>query len=280
MTITSSNHDNPSTLQQWMADRSITTLIQETEQQIKVSPTDPAQRWLLFQLLCLLGDWQRALKQLQVCAQMQSGFEQEAHAYRGLITCEIYRKECFTGRKRPGFIQPPPAWVDQLLDAIALNQSGDEEKADEIREGALGSGKDVSGVIEPGGEFAWIADSDTWLGPAIELVTGGIYTWLPFEQLSAISSEQPKTILDLLWKPALITLKDGSEHHAFLLARCCGSESAGESLMLCRETIWQEHGQTSVRPLGQKTWQTDQNDIGILEMTSCTFADNKEALNG
>jgi Protein of avirulence locus involved in temperature-dependent protein secretion len=50
--------------------------------------------------------------------------------------------------------------------------------------------------------------------------------------------------------------------------------------MLCRETVWQEHGQTSVRALGQKTWQTDQNDIGILEMISCTFADNKEAING
>ncbi|WP_218964572.1 type VI secretion system accessory protein TagJ [Snodgrassella alvi] len=278
--IINRSNERSLTLQQWMADRPLTAVMQETEQQIKLNPTDPVQRWLLFQLLCLQGNWQRALKQLQTCAQMQSGFEQEAHAYRGLIACEMYRQECFAGRKRPGFIQQQPAWVDQLLDAIGQNQLGDETKADEIRETALGSAEDVSGTAEPGGAFAWIADSDTWLGSTIEVVIGGIYTWLPFEQIRSISSEPPKTILDLLWKPAQLTLDDKSEHHAFLLARCCGSESAGEALMLCRETIWQEHGRTSVRALGQKTWQTDQGDVGILEITSCTFETDREAMHG
>lgn len=280
MIIPNRSDEHPLTLQQWMANRSLTAVMQETEQQIKLNPTDPAQRWLLFQLLCLQGDWQRALKQLQTCAQIKSGFEQQAHAYRGLITCELYRQECFAGRKRPGVIQQQPAWVDQLLDAIAQNYSGNETQADEIREAALSSTKDVSGTVEPGGTFVWIADSDTWLGSTIELVIGGIYTWLPFEQIHSISSKPPETILDLLWKPAQLTLKNGSEHPAFLLARCCGSELAGEPLMLCRETIWQEHGKTSVRALGQKTWQTDRGDMGILEITSCIFETDRETVHG
>ena len=275
MSNTHRNDEHFSTLQAWLANRSLTDVIHETEQQIKTKPTDHVQRWLLFQLLCLKGDWQRALKQLQTCAQMQSDFDQQAQAFRGLIACEIYRKECFSGQKRPGFIQQQPEWVDLLIDAIAINQADNETKADEMRKAALGSAKDVSGTIDPGGKFAWIADSDTWLGPTIELVIGSIYTWLPFEQISSVSSTRPHSILDLIWKPALITLTDGSEHHAFLLGRCCGSESESESLMLCRETIWKEHGETSVRALGQKTWQTDHGDIGILDITSCEFVTDK-----
>lgn len=271
MIITSRSDERLLTLQRWMAGRTLAAVMQETEQQIKLKPTDSALRWLLFQILCLQGEWQRALKQLQMCAKMQSGFDQQAHVYRGLIACEIYRQECFAGRKRPGFIQSHPAWVDQLLEAIVLNQSGDETQADELRAKALSTTKDVSGNVEPGDTFSWIADSDTWLGPTIEMVIGGIYTWLPFEQIELISSELPKSILDIIWKPALLNLTDGSEHHVFLLARGNELKSASDELLLGRKTIWQEHGNTSIRTVGQKTWQTNNGDIGVLDMVKCTL---------
>ncbi|MEA7187988.1 type VI secretion system accessory protein TagJ, partial [Salmonella enterica subsp. enterica serovar Virginia] len=39
------------------------------------------------------------------------------------------------------------------------------------------------------------------LGPVLELVTGGVYIWLPFSQIRSLESPQPTRLTDLLWKP-------------------------------------------------------------------------------
>ncbi|MEA7614630.1 hypothetical protein ONO57_26310, partial [Salmonella enterica subsp. enterica serovar Anatum] len=39
----------------------------------------------LFQLLCVAGDWSRALHQLQLCARMEANYTQEARLYRELV---------------------------------------------------------------------------------------------------------------------------------------------------------------------------------------------------
>ncbi len=258
-------------LLQWLSGRSLSEVMHETEQNIKNAPGDPSQRWLLFQLLCIQGDWSRGLKQLQLYAQMQGDFAQQAQLYRGLIGCELFRYECFVGKRLPTFILPQPAWVAQMLAAITFNQQGDEARADSLREASLDAAGESSGVDASGTAFTWISDSDSWLGPIVELVVGGMYAWVPFSQIKHISSEPPKNMLDLLWKPARLELMDGSEHRVFLMARYCGSESGKDVLRLCRETAWHDHGRTSVRALGQKTWQTDRGEIGLLDITSCTF---------
>lgn len=275
----SSSHQ---TLLSWLRDRSLAEVIKETEQNIKNAPGDPSQRWLLFQLLCIQGDWLRGLKQLQLYAQLQVNFEQQAQVYRGLIGCELFRIECFAGKRKPFSILTHPAWVAQMLDAIALNQQGEEASADSLREASLNAAGESAGMNAPGTAFTWISDSDSWLGPVIELVVGGMYAWVPFSQIKHISSESPKNVLDLLWKPARLQMTDDSEHRVFLMARYCGSESGEDVLKLCQKTLWDEQGRTSVRARGQKTWQTDRGDIGLLDITSCSFnlPDVPEVIHG
>lgn len=270
------------TLLSWLSGRSLSEVLHETEQNIKNAPGDPSQRWLLFQLLCLLGDWSRGLKQLQLYAQMQENVEQQAQVYRGLMGCELFRYECLAGKRQPTFILPRPAWVAQMMEAITFNQQGDEARADSLRETSLNAAGESRGVNAPGTAFTWISDSDSWLGPIVELVVGGMYAWVPFSQIKQITSGPPTNLLDLLWKPARLELMDGSEHRVFLMARYCGSESGADALRLCRETAWHEHGRTSVRALGQKTWQTDRGEIGLLDITSCTFnvSDGPEVKHG
>ena len=259
------------TLLSWLRGRSLAEVVQETEQNIRSAPGEPSLRWLLFQLLCLQGDWVRGLKQLQLYAQMQENFEQQAQVYRGLIGCELFRYECFAGKRLPTSLLPEPVWVKQMLEAITLNQQGDEARADRLREAALNVAGESSGVNATGTAFTWISDSDSWLGPIVELVTGGMYAWVPFSQIKEIASEPPKNLLDLLWKPARLKMMDESEHRVFLMARYCGSEAGEDALKLCRETAWHEYGKTSVRAQGQKTWQTDRGDMGLLDIISCSF---------
>ncbi|WP_414162803.1 type VI secretion system accessory protein TagJ [Superficieibacter sp. BNK-5] len=259
----------PTTLSALIQEHSIAEGIQMAEQQIRENPAKALCRHSLFQLLCVAGDWARALHQLQLCARMDANYSQEARLYRELVRCEMFRHTVFQGEQQPGFLLPQPVWVESLL--AALGSNGDIHQSDEHRNTALEAITDTRGQWN-GGTFDWVSDSDSRLGPVLELITGGVYIWLPFSQIRSLESPSPARLTDLLWKPVNITLVNGDTHGAWLFTRYSGSESASDALRLCRETIWQDGpGETTVRALGQKVWLTSHGDISLLDMTHCTF---------
>ncbi|ENZ2718575.1 type VI secretion system-associated protein TagK [Salmonella enterica] len=189
--------------------------------------------------------------------------------YLDLVRCEMFRHTVFQGEQRPGFLLPQPVWVESLLAALACHD--DTGEVDKHRNTALEAITDTGGQWN-GGAFDWASDSDSRLGPVLELVTGGVYIWLPFSQIRSLESPQPTRLTDLLWKPVNITLVNGDTHGAWLFTRYSGSESASDALRLCRETAWQDGpGETTVRALGQKVWLTSHGDISLLDMAHCTF---------
>lgn len=259
----------PATLSALLQEYSIAEGIQMAEQQVRENPAKALCRHSLFQLLCVAGDWSRALHQLQLCARMEANYTQEARLYRELVRCEMFRHTVFQGEQRPGFLLPQPVWVESLLAALACHD--DTGEVDKHRNTALEAITDTGGQWN-GGAFDWASDSDSRLGPVLELVTGGVYIWLPFSQIRSLESPQPTRLTDLLWKPVNITLVNGDTHGAWLFTRYSGSESASDALRLCRETAWQDGpGETTVRALGQKVWLTSHGDISLLDMAHCTF---------
>ncbi|ESC81613.1 putative cytoplasmic protein [Salmonella enterica subsp. enterica serovar Newport str. WA_14881] len=259
----------PATLSALLQEYSIAEGIQMAEQQVRENPAKALCRHSLFQLLCVAGDWSRALHQLQLCARMEANYTQEARLYRELVRCEMFRHTVFQGEQRPGFLLPQPVWVESLLAALACHD--DTGEVDKHRNTALEAITDTGGQWN-GGAFDWASDSDSRLGPVLELVTGGVYIWLPFSQIRSLESPQPTRLTDLLWKPINITLVNGDTHGAWLFTRYSGSESASDALRLCRETAWQDGpGETTVRALGQKVWLTSHGDISLLDMAHCTF---------
>ncbi len=58
----------PATLSALIQEYSIAEGIQMAEQQVRENPAKALCRHSLFQLLCVAGDWSRALHQLQLCA--------------------------------------------------------------------------------------------------------------------------------------------------------------------------------------------------------------------
>lgn len=259
----------PATLSALLQEYSIAEGIQMAEQQVRENPAKALCRHSLFQLLCVAGDWSRALHQLQLCARMEANYTQEARLYRELVRCEMFRHTVFQGEQRPGFLLPQPVWVESLLAALACHD--DTGEVDKHRNTALEAITDTGGQWN-GGAFDWASDSDSRLGPVLELVTGGVYIWLPFSQIRSLESPQPARLTDLLWKPVNITLMNGDTHGAWLFTRYSGSESASDALRLCRETAWQDGpGETTVRAQGQKVWLTSHGDISLLDMAHCTF---------
>lgn len=237
---------------------------------LRAQPTTASHRWALFQLMCITGEWTRAIQQLQTWAKLDPGQAETAQVYRDLIRAESWRKQVVEGRKRPGFVLEPPAGVEGLLNALRLAAGAQSELADDAREAALDAVPTVA-VRMPQGTADWIVDSDSRFGPVCEVITAGHYRWVPFSDLTAWRVSPPTRLIDLVWTPCTLTLVDESIIHGFMPARYPGSETGDDAVRLGRETVWQEHGRTGVTGLGQKTWATDQGDFSLFELANAEF---------
>lgn len=244
--------------------------IARAEARIRAQPTTASHRWALFQLMCVTGDWSRAIQQLQVWAMLEPGQARIAQMYRDLIRAERWRKQVTEGRERPGFMLEPPAWLGNLLDAIRHTAEENVEQADIARDAAFQAAPSVP-LVAPQVSAAWIADSDSRFGPVCEVISAGHYRWVPFADLATWRVSPPTELVDLVWAPCALTLVDGGTVHGFMPARYPGSEAGNDTVRLGRETIWLEAGRTGVVALGQKTWTTDQGDFSLFELANAAF---------
>ena len=258
---------------QWLHGDTLGVALRRAEDDIRSHPTNTAARWLLFELLCIQGSWDRALKQLQTWATLSAGSEGVAHTMRGLIRGEHQRVAVLTGQQTPVPVVELTPWMVDLAQAIRLNTQGDHVQADVARARALDAAANVPGQGNLGA-FAWITDSDTRLGPVCEVVAQGSYRWLGFHDLRSLHIEAPQRLLDLVWTSAQLVLRDGTPLRAMLPTRYplpAAPATVTDRQLLGRETRWTEVGETGVFAAGQKIWATDQGDWPLQDIRDCTF---------
>ena len=91
---------------------------------VRAEPANPKLRVFLFQLLCMLGDWERARAQLKALGELDAGSLPLVHLYGAAITCELLRREVFAGGRTPVMLGEPLPWVALLLQALAAEAQG------------------------------------------------------------------------------------------------------------------------------------------------------------
>lgn len=238
----------------------------QVQQQVRAEPADAKLRVLLFQLLCVLGRWSRAQAQLEVCGQLDHGTLAMVGTYSEAIKCEVLRAAVFAGRTTPLVFGPPAAWMARLIQALAQDAQGHAEQARQLREQALQEAPASTGSLN-GEAFDWIADADSRLGPVLECIVNGRYTWVPFDSLGAVDMEAPADLRDLVWAPAHLRFANGGESVALLPSRYPGShEQADSALMLSRATTWRELGADQFAGLGQRVLSSSGSERGLLEL--------------
>jgi len=241
---------------------------------IRSQPGQASHRWALFQLLCITGEWARAIQQLQTWATLMPGNVQTAHVYRDLTRAESWRQKVFAKGEEPGSIFELPSWARDMASALRLDADGKHDEADDLRAQALETASATATPVRTDDtQFQWMTDSDTRLGPLCEILTAGYYRWVPFSDLASWKISQPVSLIDLVWTPCSLRLNDGSMVHGFMPVRYPGSETAGDSLRLGRKTEWKEAGAATVTALGRRTWMTSGNDFGIFELPACKFGE-------
>lgn len=245
--------------------------LESLREHIRQSPAQAALRIYYFQLLVVLGEWGKALEQLQLCAQLEPGATPMARTYRELIRCEVLRGEVFAGRRHPFLVSEPAAWLAWLLDALAQAGHGADGAAQALRAQALDEAPAVPGCID-GQAFAWLADSDTRLGPVCEFIANGNYYWLPFDAIQRIGFEPVQDLRDLVWQPGEIVLRQGGVLQGFMPTRYPLDGTDADGLKLAVLTEWHDIGAGHVAGRGQRTWVTDLDDFPMLQVRTVALA--------
>lgn len=231
---------------------------------IRNDPSKVELRIFLFQLLSVLGQWERANTQLNVAAEMDADASLMAQVYRPAINCEVLRSSVFQGQRTPLIFGEPLEWMVWLTQVPGLITAGKTEAATELRDQAFEASPAVSGRID-GEPFSWIADADARLGPILEAIVNGKYYWIPFEHISKIQIEKPANLRDVVWTPATFTWINQGEAIGLIPSRYPGSETDTESVFqLGRKTDWRDAGNNLYIGVGQRMLATDQGEYPLL----------------
>ena len=238
------------------------------QMQVRADASNAKYRVHLFQLLCVMGNWKRALSQLQVSAQMAAKALPMAQTYREAIKCELFRKEVFEGKRTPQIMGTPPAWIGSMVEALKYDASGDFAGAAKLRAAAMDDA-DLTPCTIDGAHCEWLADADSRLGPTLEVIANGQYYWLPLQSCTGLLLEPPTDLRDLVWAPGEVMLPNEGRVAVLIPTRYPGTELASsaeaDQLKRSKRTEWSEPHPGMWFGCGQRLWASDIGDHAILD---------------
>jgi type VI secretion system protein ImpE len=255
-----------STAEQCLREGDPSAALARLQEDVRARPSDAKLRVFLFQLLCVTGQWERALNQLAVATELDATALAMAQAYGEAVRCEAMRREVFAGRKAPLVFGHPEQWLALLIESLLVAAQGEAERSERLRLAAFEEAPATPGTINDQ-PFEWIADADSRIGPVLEAVINGRYYWVPFNRLRMITVEEPADLRDVVWMPAHLQFENGGDSVALLPTRYPGSEASGDGLLqLARKTVWEETAPDHHRGLGQRVLTTDAADVPLMDV--------------
>lgn len=204
--------------------------------ELRNAPADAQRRTFLFELLSFAGQYDRAEKQLDVLARGGTDAELAVLPYRAALQAERVREHMFSTGDFPTGLAPTP----------------------------------VAGTIN-GRPFLSIEDADPRVGARLEVMAGGRYMWIPFAYLETVTLEPPRMLRDLRWAPARVTtsasMREMELGEVLLPALSPGAwRHQDAELKLGRAADWEELGDGSFAPVGQKVLRVDGELVPLLEV--------------
>jgi len=216
--------------------------IQALNEEVRQAPADAQKRTFLFELLCFAGEYDRAERQLDALSNDNKNVQMGALLYRAALAAERVRHKFF--------------------------QQGDYKNH-------AAAAEQVAGMLN-GGAFQTIGDADPRIGSRLEVLAGGDYLWIPFEQIASIRMQPPKRLRDLLWAPVLLQTGPECKHRdlgeVLVPVIYPGSfRHEDENVRLGRATTWAEQDDSEL-PFGQKLLLVDGEEVPFLEIRELILA--------
>lgn len=244
--------------------------LEELQQRVRAQPADAGNRVFLFQLMAVLGQWKRALTQLDVLHDIDKETWPLVHAYREAINCELHREAVFQGKIKPLVFGEPTEWIALLIEAQQALAEGRSGHFARLNSQAFEQAPATAGTIN-GDAFEWLADADQRFGPVFEMIFNGHYHWVPCEAVKSLRTEEPSDLRDLVWLPAEVTWANGGQSMVLIPARYPLLAGADDDALLSRRTEWVEQDGGTFEGVGQRMLATDQSDYPLLQVRSIEF---------
>jgi type VI secretion system protein ImpE len=216
-------------------------------EELRSHPLDTKRRTFLFELLCFSGNFDRAEKQLNVLADVNSQAAAGALMYRSALHAEKTRQDLFAKREYP--------------------------------EANL-SGGSVPGSWN-GEKFSQLYDADPRIGANLEVFIAGSYTWIPMKYMVRLEIEKPESLRDLLWARARVEtsaafrLQDLGEVLIPVLSPFT-FQHVDEAVQLGRSSVWETSGDDTEVPFGQKLMWIDGEEVSLLEIRTIEWDSRAE----
>lgn len=270
--------------QQCLAEGNLEEALLQLQEDVRKDPSNAKHRVFLFQLLAVMGQWDRALNQLNVVGELDDTALAMVQMYREALLCEGLRGEVFKGKRTPVIFGQPEQWMALLFEALRLTADGQYAKSQDVRDQAFVLAPTTSGSIAAGASedtqqetFNWIADADSRMGPMLEAIINGRYYWVPFHRIQTLNIEEPQDMRDQVWMPAYFTLANGGETVGLIPTRYPGSENSEDNqVRSAYKTIWQELGADIYQGLGQRMLATDVGEYSIMDLRQINFDTSEE----
>ena len=248
-----------------LSDGDLAATLAALQSEIRSKPQDAKLRIFLFQLLAVLGDWNRAVQQLKISAELDPAAVPMAQTYREGIVSEVFREKVFAGEKEPLFLGEPEPWMPRMVQALQALARGEVEAAAQQRAGAYDEAAPATGTLN-GERFEWIADADSRLGPLLEIIVNGKYFWVPFTLIGTLKIEPPEDLRDRVWTPATVKWANAGEVVALIPTRYPGLANFSDTEKLARTTDWADLGHDTFAGRGQRVLATDKADIALMDV--------------
>jgi type VI secretion system protein ImpE len=118
------------------------------QEQVRAKPADARLRIFLFQLLCVTGQWDRALTQLGVASNLDPEALAMAQTYGDAVRCEGIRDQVFAGKKSPLIFGEPDQWLALLIESLLVAGGGEPERSAELHALAFDAAPASPGIVD------------------------------------------------------------------------------------------------------------------------------------
>ena len=247
--------------------------------ELKSNPTDTGKRLFLAELLCFVGDIDRAEKQLDTITLQTTQGAMTLTLYRQLLRGESAREQVLLEGRQPEIVVQLGENGNKLLEALLALRLGQNSDAFELFAAAEATRPHPTGVCN-GKPFDEFRDLDDRVAGFLEVVTShGKYFWVPLTHIVSLEFSPPKVPIDLLYRSAQIQVHNGPEGEVYIPTRykAPNEEAQAEDLLLGRATDWTGNEGQCVQGRGLRSFLVGEDVMTIMEIESFSMNESSYA---
>lgn len=214
---------------------------------VAAEPDHPAARRLLVDLLAFAGRLDEAIDQLDRLRARDPQWPALERQLRGLFRAERHRR---AGAREPEFVPRVEHAVERWRAIEALRRGRPREAVTHV-DRADAMSPHLRGFLD-GQEFEGLHDADDRFASVLEAYRAGEYVWYAWEALRKVTLAPAGVLLDQIYRPATIALRDGTEFEVHLPLIYPNSHEAEGVFALGMETDHICPDQGPMRSVGAK----------------------------